>query len=297
MTRLEEYQIQNLQDIWAKLYIYLAKSLTEDLGIEGERALRHGIRNFGIDRGGALREKHLETGMKLNLYNLFTYYDLPGDPRFRRNKISLTPQERLSETLVCPIADMWESMGGKKLGRIYCEEFHHAMFGTYAPKAQVNLSQTLTQEGDNHCRFSVYLRPANMDSEERKISFEEFDPEFKEEKVKEYEMPSAREGFEMLCIKLYYNIALTALSRFGEKARESLGKALEEFAADVAAFLKKQSLALGEVLDEKFIEANCPISIMPSKTAEMLWNSYADKEPKEIFEQTFFPAFKKALKI
>jgi hypothetical protein len=162
MKRNDELKIMNLQDSWTKLYYYLAKNLVEMFGIEGEQALREGIRNFGVDRGTTLRKEHLKSGLQPNLKNLFTYGDLPGDPRFRRNKIELTPQTRFSETLVCPMASLWKEMGGMNLGRIYCEEFHHAKFSAYAPHTQVNLTKTLTQDGDEFCRFSVYLRPANL---------------------------------------------------------------------------------------------------------------------------------------
>lgn len=103
----EDMKIANLNDCWLKMYVYLAKEITDGYGIEGEAALRRGIRNFGYDRGETLRKEQLALGMKINMYNLWTYYDLPGDPRFKRNKIRLNTRERISETLVCPMADMW----------------------------------------------------------------------------------------------------------------------------------------------------------------------------------------------
>ena len=37
MTRIEELEIENMQDIWSKFYCHLAKSLIDQLGIEGKR--------------------------------------------------------------------------------------------------------------------------------------------------------------------------------------------------------------------------------------------------------------------
>lgn len=293
MTRNEELQIENYQDSWSKLYLHLAKNITETFGIEGEVALREGIRNFGIDRGDALREKHKETGLKINLYNLFTYGDLPGDPRFRRNKINLNPQERFSETLVCPIANMWIDMNEKKLGRIYCEEFHHAMYGTYAKKAQINLGQTLTQDGDNHCRFSIYLKPANMSEDERKNSFEEFDPEYNHENIKEYNMPNARDGFNMLCIKIYYNLVSTVLSKFGDEAIDPIKKATKDFAADIIKLLEEKSEALAQNMDKKFFEMNCPINMDINK--DKTWDLYTNQTQKKLFEECFYPIINQVL--
>jgi hypothetical protein len=156
----EEY-LRRMTDLTAKMYYYLARGLCESFGIEGDGALRRAIRRFGRERGLRLRRQHLDRGLEISMNNLFTYYDLPSDDRFRRNKIELTDQTRLSETLVCPFHDVWKSYpDGNKIGRIYCEEVHHAIFGGYDQAVQTNLSTTLTQ-GDDRCRFAIYFRPAN----------------------------------------------------------------------------------------------------------------------------------------
>jgi hypothetical protein len=155
-----EQHLQNLMDLQAKMYYYLSRGLLA-FGLEGEAAVRRAIRRFGRKRGLAIRRDHLAKGLDINLYNLFTHYDLPGDARFRRNKIELTPETRLSETLECTFYNVWRQLpDGMRIGRIYCEEVHHEIFGAYDPQTQTNLSQTLTQ-GDDRCRFSIYLRPAN----------------------------------------------------------------------------------------------------------------------------------------
>lgn len=240
MVNMDELHIQNLQDGWSKLYVYLAKNLIDHHGIEGESALRQGIRKYGIDRGIALRRKHLEYGLKPNLFILFTYGDLPADTRFRRKTVLLNSQQRLAETLACPVAQMWITMDAKKLGRIYCEEFHHACFAAYAPRAQINLAKSLTQDGDDYCQFSFYLRPANMDVEERRNAFEEFDPAYNPP-ANNYPVVSARDGFEMLAIKLYYNITDTAIDVLGEKVEGTIKQATKQFAIDLGDFLKTKA--------------------------------------------------------
>ncbi|UCF94393.1 MAG: L-2-amino-thiazoline-4-carboxylic acid hydrolase [Desulfobacterales bacterium] len=154
--------LRRMTDLTAKMYYYLARGLGEAFGLEGDAALRRGIRRFGRERGLRLRRQHLEQGLEINMSNLFTHYDLPSDDRFRRNKIELSDQTRLSETLVCPFHDVWQGYpDGNRIGRIYCEEVHHAIFGGYDPAVQTNLSTTLTQ-GDDRCRFAVYFRPSNQ---------------------------------------------------------------------------------------------------------------------------------------
>jgi len=288
MTRIEELEIQNMQDIWSKFYLHLAKELIEELGVEGEKALRQGIRNFGVDRGLAQWEKHKALGMKRNLYNLFSYGDLPNDSRFRRNRMLLTTQQRFTETLVCPLADMWEQMGGKYIGRIYCEEFHHAKFAAYAPKVQVNLSQTLTQEGDNHCRFSVYLRPSNMNEDERQEAFPEYDSDYKAEKVLPYEYDTPKNGFGTLIIKIFYHLANTA-EALGEPGQQAIINGAKKAAADIAQMLKERAKFRALPLDEEFLEKNTPFYLFVENELAKCWGRYENKGPQELYGKYFVP--------
>lgn len=291
MTRETDLEIANYQDAWAKLYLHLARAVTRDFGIDGEQLLRVAVRQFGIDRGLAQRRDHLAAGLKINMENLFGKGDLPGDPRFRRNKIKLTAQERFSETLVCPIASMWREMDGLALGRLYCEEFHHAKFGAYAPKSQTNLSQTLTQEGDQFCRFSVYLRPGNMDAEERREAFAEFDPDFRPEKVRELPPVTAHDGFTMLCVRIVQNIAHVFLERYGEAGEASLRAAIRAFGEDFSAFLKARAGSLNKPFDLAFARANSPVDFAPGGPGAAIWALYDDARPKRLFDEEFYPAF------
>lgn len=295
MTRIEELEIENMQDIWSKFYCHLAKSLIDQLGIEGEKALREGIRNFGIDRGLVQWEKHKALGMKRNLYNLFSYGDLPNDPRFRRNRKLLTTQQRFTETLVCPLADMWEEMGCKYIGRIYCEEFHHAKFAAYAPKVQVNLSQTLTQEGDNLCRFSIYLRPANMTAEERKEAFPEYDPNYKEEEVLPFQPETPKKGFGTFIIKIFYHLA-NAAGNLGEPGLQAIINGARNAAVDIAQMLKERAGFRALAVDEEFMEKNTPFYLYAESEVASTWDLYENKKPQELYEKYFVPELLNSLK-
>jgi hypothetical protein len=95
---------------------------------------------------------------------LFTNYDLPGDNQSRRRQIKLTDDERESYTMTCGLERVWASEGGDegdRLGSIYCDEFHQAMWGAYREGTVVELPELLTK-GDPHCHFVVY-RPNGED--------------------------------------------------------------------------------------------------------------------------------------
>ena len=164
---LNEMQIMNLADHYTLLYAFLGKSLLEQCGEKGERALREGTRRFGRDRAEALRARHLDANVKINMHSLFAVgADLPPDPRFKRELQELNPQERVSHTLYCPMAALWKEYGVMEIGRIYCEEFHRACYGHYAfGYTKVNLAKTQTQPEDEYCAFNVVLRPETLPEE------------------------------------------------------------------------------------------------------------------------------------
>lgn len=290
MTKLEEIRIGNLQDCWSILYEELADGITQTAGIEGEKALREGIRRYGVERGEKMRRRHQQLGMKLNLETLFTNFDLPGDPRFKREKISLNPQQRLSYTLTCPIADQWIRDGKKALGRIYCEEFHHACFGTYAPKSQTNLAKTLTEDGDNYCCFSVYLRPGNMTEEERKEAFAEFDPQYNPEEMSAYDLGTHKDGYNRLSVLIIRFIAGEALKALGDKGEEAVILALHGAADHIACFMKERAEALDSVCDEEFLAENMPLSL--AFEDDTLWKDAESETLRALVEEHYYDYLK-----
>ncbi len=285
-----ELQAGNYQDAWGMLYLFLARAVTDGTGMDGELLLREGIKNFGIDRGKAQRKEHLSVGLKPNMENLFGYGDLPGDPRFRRNQLRLNPQERISETLVCPIANIWREMDGFYLGRIYCEEFHHAKFDAYAPKTQTNLSQTITQ-GDALCRFSVYLRPSNLSEAERRETFAEFDKGYDKSSAGIPFKPSLKDGFTMMCVKIFYHIAIMAIEADPVGGPERVRTAAKNFGLEFSRFLQKKAAQLKRPYDLEFVRANAPIDFTADDPGHAVWALYADKRPEKLFAEGFYPAF------
>ena len=235
MYSYEEQCVMDLSDNYTLLYSFLGREVLDAFGVEGERAFREGTRRYGRDRGQCSREKHQALGVKINMKSLFSVGgDLPPDPRFHRELQELNPEERVSHTLVCPMADIWKAYGERAIGRMYCEEFHPACYNHYAfDYGHTNLAKTLTQEKDEYCAFNVVLRAENLPEELKPLCFAEYDPGYVEPKV---EVPKAngKRGFETLSIKLYYYL-LVIMRRQG-------GIFLVYLAASAAAWLLSPAL-------------------------------------------------------
>ena len=103
---LNEMQIMNLADHYTLLWGFLGRSVLEQCGEKGERALREGTRRFGRDRAEALRARHLDANVKINMHSLFAVgADLPPDPRFKRELQELNPQAVLPDGR--PVEGIW----------------------------------------------------------------------------------------------------------------------------------------------------------------------------------------------
>lgn len=297
MYKIDELEIQNLQDSWSAMYVILARSVMDTLGRAGEGVLRESIRRFGRDRGLTNRQHHLDNNIKINLKSISAIEcDCPGDPRFRENLLRLDEQVHLADVITCPLADLWIKYGEKDLGRIYCEEFYHAYFRAYCyDKAQVNLSKTLTHDGDNHCRFAVYFRPANLSEETRPKCFAEFDPryEFSEEPI----MPSvkAKNGFASLWLKMYYYLLEVADELYGCEGRCAIAIGLQKLGDDAAGFMKKRADMTGNVPNSAYVSANYPINIDIDN--DIFWEKYEKYDAKELLKINFNRVFKEKLSL
>ena len=292
---LSSFNINNLQDSYTLLYAYLVRALIDDYGIEGERAAREGTRRFGIDRGTKRRQQHIDAGYKVNMKSLFSIGgDLPGDPRFKRDLQRLNPEERVSHTLVCPMSDLWKKIGEKEIGRMYCEEFHFACYNSYAYGfTQVNLARTLTQD-DDYCSFNVVLRPEFLPEELRGKCFEDYDPLYEEPKSK-MEVANAKDGFNSLCIRIFYHILSASIELIGESANLSLSKALKRYAASAADNLKKISTENKLEITREFIEYNFPLQT--DIEIEKMWSEYSGNDAKNIMKNSFYTIFLKEMRI
>lgn len=291
---LEESRIINLQDSYTVMYAFIVRSLLDEFGLEGDMAAREGTRRYGADRGLKSRQNHLDMGFKINMQSLFSVGgDLPNDPRFKRDRQELNTQERISHTLVCPMAGVWDSIGERAIGRMYCEEFHFACYNTYAyGHTHVNLARTLTQDGDDYCSFSIILRPNNLPKELRSKCFAEYDPYYIEPII-EPATPNAKKGFNSLWIRLYYYLLEASKEQLGDAGVKAIENALKKLAVDAAKRMKSSAKQYNLECDKQYVDYNYPLNIYIDK--ETMWNEYCDHNAKGILKNCFYNTFLKEL--
>lgn len=290
----EQVKTIHMADMFTMFYAMLGQALIDNMGIEGESVLREATRRYGYDRGQGRRKKHLDSNIKINMKNLFSIgSDLPADPRFKGEALKLTDEERNHRTLRCPMAELWIKEGYRKIGRIYCEEFHPACYSTYAfGYTKVGLSRTLTQIGDGCCSFNIILRAANLPQELKSICFKAYDPYYYGQ-TSDIPRANGKDGFSAMCVKIYYYVKEVLFERFGqdESSLSALKKALNLFAEYCAQELKQYSVDMHCKLSPSFIDDHSPLSYAIEKRP--VWSQYDKYGSIELIEIEFYAHFKK----
>lgn len=270
-------------------YYHLARRLYHDAGIEGEAALRQGLRYYGYERGAELRKKHLALGIKTNLRNMIVY---SGNPPFLADghQFKLTEQEDRHNQTYCSLVAMLKERGEQPIAEIYCEEVHPPLWGAYAPGTYVNLGKTLAQVDSDRCLFDVVLRPANVPPEERKNYFEEFDPEYDTARKIEYAAPRPKEGYHdrtILMMECFYKAAVEHLREEG--ANKVFAAALQDFARDSLSYLAQAAEDNQRTFDEAFLNEFYPMTLRIEDDDR--WLAHRDEPLFRLAAENYYPVF------
>ncbi len=130
----------------ADLYYFVARRVIMDLGEAGERAVRQGLREFGLARGRAILAEVEAAGEEVNLANFLKHYNLPMGRAWRGERVT-TPEASHDVVTFCPFADQWQKRGGADIGQIYCEEVDPAIREGYSPRLRFTATQYLLRDG------------------------------------------------------------------------------------------------------------------------------------------------------
>ena len=130
--------VRNGANLFGALYYFLGTEVTGELGEAGEQLLRRAVRETARERGEALRRQHIAAGLPINLESLMKNYDSPVEEAFEwADGEVLTGTRWHADCTYCPFYDVWGEVGGQKLGWLFDEELHPALYQAYHPGIQV----------------------------------------------------------------------------------------------------------------------------------------------------------------
>jgi hypothetical protein len=293
MYNITEIKYQNQQDCLSMLYMYVTESLVKHCGRGAEGAVRAAVRDMGRDWGCAIRRKHLDAGVKTNLYSLYnTGLEYLKDPRMCEDLISESEEVRLWEVRTCPLADLWNKAGAGERGLWYCEEFQRGLLWGYTDgKGQMNQSTFLTCRRDNHCRFSAYLRAANLEGKRREESFS-FPGEIPSV-PKEMGNASFAEGIRIQFIRMYCYLLSSAKERHGNEGVRAVALGLRRLSDELVLTMRRHAEHTLERCDEAFLKLNFPIALETSE--DDLWRRYDANDASKLIQINLLDRMKKRL--
>ncbi|MDR1732719.1 MAG: L-2-amino-thiazoline-4-carboxylic acid hydrolase [Synergistaceae bacterium] len=294
MYNITEIKDQNQQDCLSLLYLHLAGSLAECCGRSAAGTVREAIRRMGRDMGSSLRKKHVAAGVKTNLRSLYGVgLEYRTDPRMYEEVLADSEEVCLWEVRTCPMADLWNRAGAGEIGLWYCEEFQRGLVTGYTGgRGQMNQSTFLTCRRDNHCRFSAYLRAANLDGEQRRESFP-FPGEETGPSAPPLKDATFAEGIGLQFIKMYGCLLEAARERHGDEGVCAVALGLRRLAGEVTPLMKLHAAHTREVCDEAFLRLNFPIA--PDVSQDPRWLDCVDPDAPRLMQINLLNALKTEL--
>lgn len=281
MNTIKEISLQNQQDFWAMLYLYLGNSIMKTCGRQGESIIRRAVRSMAEDKGRALKKAYIAKGVKTNLETLYgAEVNCSADPRVRMEVLRAEEDIRIWEVYTCPMADLWLDADAGFLGNLYCEENQHGLIrGFTEGKGQLNLTKKLTCHrtngcrADNHCRFSSYYRAANVDEKQRQESFtnggetrEQLSPE-----VKAQFGSNRRDN----CMMLLHYLTEAAEAAAGNEGLCAVAAGLKNLVHPAAEMMLHYADATLSPDLKQFVSDNLPLDLDSSEACWKEWGGRA----------------------
>lgn len=299
MNTMSEIELQNQQDFWAQMYMYIGNSIIKYCGRGGEHAIREAIYRMAVHRGEALKQECKSMNLKTNLKTLYAFSaECCEDPRVRKSVLKEEEDIRLWEVYTCPMASLWMDASALAVGNFYCEENQHGLVeGFTSGKGQINLTKKLTCHrtngcrADNYCRFSAYYRAANTEGEQR---LESFSINESEQEI-QLSVSDFRANLKEKCILTLCSLTETAEEQFAEEGRCAVAAGLRELAEVTAALLLHHADARLRVCDRAFLTENLPVDL--DTEDELLWAPGKERAVFELFKINFLEPLKKGLSI
>jgi hypothetical protein len=196
-------------------YVYLTRPVFENLGMEGERALRQGLRAYGRYRGERMRRWHIEEGLPLNLESTILYWDVssietcgcsgPG--------MIVRPYHLEFPATTCPLHDVNREEKWEHYGYTYCDEIHQELWMAYDPTMFVEIHENL-HKGDDQCWFRCRMEPGIPEDQIDRSAYDALQQRIKDNPL-EYTRLYVTRDTKLNAI-LYYFLADAIIRRFEE---------------------------------------------------------------------------------
>jgi len=220
------------------VYLHLTKPVFEGLGMEGEKAIREGLRAFGRYRGRRVKKWHVEENLPLNLESFLRFWDVQSvrgcgavNP-----EMVLKPHYANFKATHCTLHDVCKENDFEHWGYIYCDEIHQESLMAYQPDGICEIHEALMKD-DGMCHFRVSL-PRKCENEAIGGSaYDKLENKIKSNPI-EWTRIFLRKEANMVAM-LYYFISRAIVDRFKDKGKEIVENAAKLIGQSCGKEIKK----------------------------------------------------------
>jgi len=234
-------------------YMYLARPFLErkKFGMDGEVAIRRGLRAYGNIRGKWMRKWHTEEGLPIDVESIVRQWDSSSVILLEKQHGSISreseckPYHVYEKFAPCSIHDVWKEEGFEREGYMYCDELHQELAMGYHPNASVEIHQNLNK-GDPYCDFTWTMPRESPEEEIDRSGYEKMQRRMREEPEQELLGSLKR---QTRCDALLHSCLADSLIRqFGDRGEKLVRKALRELGSKEAERVKDKLKNAGKKL-------------------------------------------------
>ena len=279
MYSTEELPLQDRQDFWNPLYTSFCRTICEKYKVEGEAVIRRAVGSVGYWQGEQQRRDYERSGISTDLNAFFqSGRGAVCDPRSVATTYTQTREVRLWDQFTCPMSNYWKANNAEAYGLFYCEEYMKSFLSGYTGgKGQFHLSMTLSDKRDMCCQFAAYLRPANLDAQQRCTAFEK--KAVPEGAASISFADYMQEKAVLLCVFIWKELD----KAFGKEGAQLYANALRRFEKESEAMLEDITFRRGIPCDRRLLESAFPFSLREPST---LWDRLSAEEACALFMKT-----------
>jgi hypothetical protein len=137
----------------ALLFAWITQAVFERAGaMEGEKAIRNAIIQYGRERGGRMALRARANGDVLSMANYMAYGEWQSSPGVMEQELlEKAPNARVRVSR-CPWFSTWQENGLLTYGRFYCLEIDGALAAGFNPDLKIDVVGTQTN-GAAQCEF------------------------------------------------------------------------------------------------------------------------------------------------
>jgi len=224
-NELDEMEGFMMTRVFGHIYLYLTRPVLERFGMEGEKAIRRGLRAFGKFRGGRIRKWHQAEGLPINVESLMKFWDILSVRGCGAENPDFTPYFVEFETTHCPLHDVCKEADFEHYGYLYCDEIHQEVTMAYHPKANVEIHEGL-MKGDPGCHFKFLMPVETPEEQIDKSGLRSLEKRVQENPTAFMRLMLRREAH--VVGMLYYFLARAILDRFSLEGRSMVESSLRE---------------------------------------------------------------------